>query len=62
MLDSARHVYGPNRDYHGNFLLVRVSAYNCLLPIAEGEALGLLEALKWIMQHQYSQVIFELDC
>lgn len=50
------------RDSGGNFLLARVSNVAGHLTAAEGEALGLLHAVKWATSLPYNRVIFESDC
>lgn len=49
------------RDATGGFLKAKVMSYSPLLQVCEGEALGLLEAAKWVLELGLDNVIFEVD-
>lgn len=40
----------------------RTAWCNHCLPVAQGEASGLLQAITWMHSMGYDKVIFELDC
>jgi hypothetical protein len=48
-------------DHNGNFVQVKTMCYSPLLSVKEGEALGLLQAIRWIGNMGMDNVIFELD-
>lgn len=50
------------RDHTGNFVLAKTVSMQQLLNVKEGEALGLLESLKWMEELQVEDAIFESDC
>lgn len=47
--------------YSGAFVATRSSWSAPSLPVAEGEACGLLQAIKWMTSLGYDRVLFELD-
>jgi len=49
------------RDYRGRLAKARTSWSTPLLDVSEGEAIGLLYAIRWVKEHNLSNVIFELD-
>ncbi|XP_075492415.1 uncharacterized protein LOC142530463 [Primulina tabacum] len=49
------------RDEEGRLLMARTNLIKVLRCVKEGEAIGLLEALSWIRNSDYSNVLFEVD-
>ncbi|XP_073300593.1 uncharacterized protein [Primulina huaijiensis] len=49
------------RDAKGRFIIARTTLVKILRCVKEGEAIGLLEALSWIRNMDYSNVMFEVD-
>lgn len=49
-------------DDRGSFLLVKSLQIDYVLPVKVGEALALLQALKWVAEVGVNRVMFEMDC
>lgn len=49
------------KDGNGSFLNAQTYWSSPKVSVDEGEALGLLQAIKWAIDLQFSNVIFELD-
>jgi hypothetical protein len=49
------------RDDTGTFMLAKQLQYVHVLPVAIGEALGLLHALQWMQDMQFNNIDLELD-
>jgi len=45
----------------GNFVLAKTEWFTPVLKVDEGEALGLLLAIRWLKDFPINNVIFELD-
>lgn len=50
------------RDDHGVFVLGRSSWLHQRVPILEGEALGLLHAIEWVIDLEIDRFIFDMEC
>lgn len=50
------------RDHNGHFVLAKTIFIIPLAATKEGEALALLEALRWLQDLQVDHVTFESDC
>lgn len=50
------------RNMDGSFIAARASYSLPRLPVLEGEASGLWQALQWVQSLDFHNVIFELDC
>lgn len=50
------------RNEAGEFLVARSSQVQGALQPSEGEALGLLHAIKWVCTLGFTHVVFETDC
>lgn len=50
------------RDEHGAFIRARTDVFSPSLLVPEGEALGLLQALRWASEMGIGACIFEIDC
>lgn len=48
-------------DHHENFIKAKTTRYAPVLLVKEGEANGLLQAIKWTSKLGLNNVIFELD-
>jgi hypothetical protein len=50
------------RDDHGRFVAARTEWIEPILDVEFGEAIGLLQALKWVDEMQLYDIDFEMDC
>ncbi|CAJ2647435.1 unnamed protein product [Trifolium pratense] len=50
------------RDDHGRFVAARTQWVEPILDVEHGEAIGLLQALKWAVDLQLHDIDFEMDC
>jgi hypothetical protein len=50
------------RDDHGRFVAARTQWLEPILDVEIGEAIGLLQALKWVNELQLYDIDFEMDC
>lgn len=49
------------RDDIGTFVLAKQLHYDHVMPVAIGEALGLLHTLQWMQDMQFDNIDLELD-
>ncbi|CAH9120054.1 unnamed protein product [Cuscuta epithymum] len=49
-------------DYRGQFYMAKAGICTSDLCLAEAEAWGLREAIKWMASTRYNHVLFETDC
>lgn len=50
------------RDHVGGFIFAKTTCISPVLQVHEGEAAGLLEALRWLQHLGFDHVILESDC
>jgi hypothetical protein len=50
------------RDDHGSYVAARTEWIEPALDVQIGEAIGLLQTLKWVEEMQFFDIDFEMDC